>query len=180
MKQTIRRRLNGNVSPDGLGRLTLTRGDSYALELGLFEADGSTPADLENVISLYIEFYNYEGASDQLVDSVLVKASNLNLTMSKAQWDAGTHQSATFALTSDQTEIAFSGEARVRMIWGVVYGLLWDGDRRTYGAGHVMVRRGNASGSMGVLSGDEVFLRDDGGDPLFDEDNTPLKTNRTA
>jgi len=180
MKQTIRRRLNGNVSPDGLGRLTLTRGDSYALELGLFEADGSTPADLTNVLRLVFELYSKEGDEDQLGTSVTVKASALNLTMTQEQWIAGTAETATVALTSAQTDITVTGEARVRAVWGVVYGLLWDGDRRTYAEGTVFIRKATASGTMGVLDEDDVFLRDNSGDQLSDDDEDAIKTDKTA
>jgi len=138
----LRLALQGSVSPDGLGKPSMTRGDNVDLEVALMDADG-TLVDITTIQSLTLELYASSESTTQISTSLTLTDEDI-VTISLPNWEAGTAQHATFELGSAQTNVAMSN--RQITCWGVIYAVLDSGARRTFGAGTINLRNGNAGG----------------------------------
>jgi len=139
----IRLALTGSVTPTGLGQISLTRSDEVDLQICLKNADG-TLVDISTLIDLTLEIYENSTAATQVSAPITLPSASFNTALTLSQWNLGTHQHATFNLTSAQTNIP--AETRQLTVWAVIYGTLSDGGRRTFGAGTLTILNGNAGG----------------------------------
>lgn len=141
----FRAALTGAVAADGLGRLLITQGDSLDLAVALFESDGTTLVDVDGLVDLTLELYASADSTTQISEPITLTSEDLDATLTNNEWTAGTGQHAIFELGPEQTNITML--ARQQTLWGVIYGTLPDGQRRTFGAGTITLRRGNAGGA---------------------------------
>lgn len=150
----IRLALTGSVTPTGLGQISLTRGDEADLQLCLKNADG-TLVDISTLVDLTLEIYENSTAATQVSTPITLPSSSFNTALTLSQWNLGTHQHATFNLTSAQTNIPT--ETRQLTVWAVIYGTLSDGGRRTFGAGTLTILSGNAGGDPPLEALDPLY-----------------------
>ncbi len=140
---TIKLPLTGSVAPEGLGKLTLTKGDNARLRVALF--DGPGLMDISTLTDLTLELYSSSEATTQVATPITLTPDQLNANLTLEQWNAGTAAHATFELSTPQTNVPMA--TRQITLWGVIYGTLPGGKRRTFAAGSVTLRNGNAGGT---------------------------------
>ena len=141
---TTRLPLTGSVAPEGLSKLTLTRGDSAILQVGLLNSGGTAVLDVTGIEDLTLEIYASSESATQATTPLTLLSADLDETLTLEEWTAGTGQHATFELGTLQTNLTMT--TRQLTLWGVIYGTLSDGSRRTFGAGNIVMRNSNAGG----------------------------------
>ena len=152
---TTRLALTGSVAPEGLSKLMLTRADSAVLEVGLFDPTGEELLDLTGLTDITLEIYASSEAAAQASAPITLLSGVLNPGLTLEQWTAGTAEHASFSLDTDQTNITMT--TRQLTLWGVIYGTLSDGSRRTFGAGNITLRNGNAGGALPAAALDPLY-----------------------
>jgi len=141
---TTRLPLTGSVAPEGLSKLTLTRGDSAILQVGLLNTSGTAVLDVTGIEDLTLEIYPSSESATQATTPLTLLSADLDGSLTLEEWTAGSGQHATFELGTLQTNLAMT--TRQLTLWGVIYGTLTDGSRRTFGAGNIVMRNSNAGG----------------------------------
>lgn len=126
------------------------RAQPLNIRVGIFQ-NGVWVDSLANYTSIHMEIHPHSsGAGAALVTKTVLVAAMA--TPTESQWDAGTHQHATFELDSTDTNFDLTGAANDRLsFWMVFYATLTSGDTPPLGFTTPTFIESKAALSLGVL-----------------------------
>ncbi len=132
----------GDSPIDAVGDTALAFWKAGALRIEAAIFDRSTPLDLSNITSITLRVRGSQTGGAHLMEST-VAAAALNLTLTAAQWDAGTHQHAVFTFTESDTNLDVLANRTSKQLWLVLTALQNDGRRIILGAGPIILHDPN-------------------------------------
>lgn len=147
------------------------RGEDVQFELAFYY--GSALADLTEFDDLILMIKDASRDGAPLV-SVTIHAADLNLTLTTAQWEAGTGEHCTVAISSAETNFDLGGADSVRY-WLVLFATTTNVPPRliTLGGTHVNVLENGYTEAPTVTAGaaptlpNGIVLRDQSGNPFL-------------
>lgn len=137
---------------------SMWRGTDLALEAGFFY-DGEL-IDVSVFASITCEVRDAATRTSLVLATKTLAGSEINAAMTSDQWQAGTHQHALFAWTSDETRWDLQGQL-ARSYWLVIHAITTDSPPRrvTLGATTLVVREdGAGEPANSPTPGDPTFL----------------------
>lgn len=146
------------------------RGTSVNVEIGLFV--GTTIIDSKaSIANLFLEIHATPRSSAPLVQKT-VAGSSLDVTVSGANWTAGTHQNVTISLSSADTQLDLAGASdEKRTFWLVVHIADTSGNKITCGGGQLIVEEDGAQNDLAVVPQTRPAFRiSDGNLELYNPD----------
>lgn len=122
------------------------------VEVGVFDADGSTPADLSDFTGFAIEFETAQWATGEPLIYGTATDDDLETLTDLAAWEDGSEQHLTFSWTAQQTNINLHHKAS-RDLYVVLYGTSSAG-RVILATGTVTIYNSNAGSSAAAETPD--------------------------
>lgn len=126
------------------------RGVPVDVEFCLF-VDTALVDDKSNLSAVYFELHATPRSSAPLVQKTLVPG-DLDMTISEANWNDGTKEHGTFALTHADTQVDFTDASdEKRNLFWVIHALTTDNKYITCGCGQITIEEDGAQNDLAIL-----------------------------
>lgn len=139
------------------------RGVPVDVEFALF-VDTTIVDDKSNLSAVYFELHATPRSSAPLIQKTLT-ASELDMTISEANWTDGSKEHGTFSLAHADTQVDFSNSTdEKRTLFWVIHALTTDNKYITCGCGQITVEEDGAQNDLAIMGAANPTVRVTDGD----------------